>query len=58
MPKSRITVDIDLDRQGKHVGFARLPHSVNRSAYGWLPIPIVSIKNGIGRHVLLLSGSH
>jgi predicted deacylase len=58
MAKSRITVDIDLDRQGKHVGFARLPHSVNRSAYGWLPIPIVSIKNGIGRRVLLLSGSH
>lgn len=58
MAKSRITVDIDLEAQGEHVGFARLPHSVNRSAYGWLPIPIVSIKNGTGKRVLLLAGSH
>ncbi|MCS4296276.1 putative deacylase [Comamonas sp. BIGb0152] len=58
MAKSRITVDIDLEKQGKHIGFARLPHSVNRSAYGWLPIPIVSIRNGVGRRVLLLAGSH
>lgn len=58
MTKSRISVDIDLEKQGKQIGFARLPHSVNRSAYGWLPIPIVSIKNGVGRSVLLLAGSH
>ncbi|MFT4068216.1 succinylglutamate desuccinylase/aspartoacylase family protein [Paraburkholderia sp.] len=58
MTKSRIIVDIDLDKEGKQSGYARLPHSVNRSAYGWLPIPLVSIKNGSGSRVLLLAGAH
>src|SRR5690606_31474234 len=58
MGKSRITVDIDLDDAGKHAGHARLPYSVNRSAYGWLPIPIASIKNGSGPTILLMAGSH
>jgi predicted deacylase len=58
MAKSRITLDIDLAAQGKRVGHARLPHSVNRSAYGWLPIPIASIRNGKGPTVLLMAGTH
>lgn len=58
MTKSRISLDFDLAKPGKHAGYARLPYSVNRSAYGWLPIPVVSIKNGVGKTVLLLSGTH
>ncbi|MDA7417102.1 succinylglutamate desuccinylase/aspartoacylase family protein [Xenophilus arseniciresistens] len=58
MSNSRVKIDIPLDVDGKHVGYARLPHSVHRSAYGWLPIPIVSIRNGMGRTVLVMAGTH
>ena len=58
MAKSKIQVDFSLDEQGKHSGYARLPHSVHRSAYGWLPIPLVSIRNGEGPCVLLMAGTH
>ncbi len=55
---SRISTDVDFSRDGKQVGFLRVPHSVNRSAYGWLPIPVVCFRNGEGPNVLLLSGVH
>ncbi|MEO7242190.1 MAG: succinylglutamate desuccinylase/aspartoacylase family protein [Variovorax sp.] len=55
---SRITSEIDLERDGKHVGFLRVPHSVHRSAYGWIPIPIACIRNGDGPRVLLMAGNH
>lgn len=58
MSKSSVKIDISLNEDGKHVGYARLPHSVDRSAYGWLPIPLVSIRNGVGPTVLLMSGTH
>lgn len=56
--KSRITSEVDFDRDGKQQGFLRLPHSVHRSAYGWLAIPIVVIKHGEGPNVLLTAGNH
>jgi uncharacterized protein len=55
---SRITTDIDFDADGKQVGYLRLPHSVHRSAYGYLAIPIAVIKNGKGPTVLSMSGNH
>jgi len=55
---SRLVVEIDLDRDGKQTGFVRLPHSVHRSAYGWLPIPIACIRNGDGPRVAVVSGNH
>ena len=55
---SRISSEVDFDREGKHVGFLRLPHSVHRSAYGWIPIPVACIKNGAGPRVLLMAGNH
>ena len=55
---SRIEPEIDFDAQGKQTGYLRIPHSVHRSAYGWLPMPVVSIKNGDGPRVLLMSGNH
>ena len=55
---SRISSEIDFNRDGKHVGFLRLPHSVHRSAYGWIPIPIACIRNGVGPRVLLMAGNH
>jgi uncharacterized protein len=55
---SRIGNPIDFDRDGKQVGYLRLPHSVHRSAYGHIAIPIVHIGNGEGPRVLLMSGNH
>ncbi|NNK77792.1 MAG: succinylglutamate desuccinylase [Litoreibacter sp.] len=53
-----ITSEVDFDATGKRTGFLRVPHSVHRSAYGWLPVPVVSIKNGAGPTLLLLGGTH
>ena len=56
--RSLLHCDIDLQAQGMATGFVRLPHSVHRSAYGWIPIPIVSIRNGAGPRVLIVAGNH
>jgi predicted deacylase len=55
---SRLSADIDLQAEGKAAGFVRVPHSVHRSAYGWIPVPIVRIRNGEGPNVLLVAGNH
>lgn len=56
--RTRITSTIELDRPGKQEGYLRLPHSVHRSAYGHIAIPIVEIREGDGPRVLLMSGNH
>ncbi len=53
-----VVTDIDLDANGRQVGHARLPHSSHRSAYGWLPIPLASIRNGDGPVALVIGGNH
>jgi len=35
-----------------------LPSPRRFSAYGWIPIPVVCIKNGDGPRVLLMGGNH
>ena len=55
---TRLTTPIDFEAEGKQCDFIRPAHSVHRSAYGWLPLPVVSIKNGDGPTVLLMSGTH
>ena len=56
--RSRITTEINFDRDGKQQSFLKLPHSVHRSAYGWIAIPIIVIRNGPGPTVLLTAGNH
>ena len=56
--KTRITSEVDFEKDGKQQGFLRLPHSVHRSAYGWIAIPIIVIKNGSGPNVLLTAANH
>jgi uncharacterized protein len=58
MPGTLITSEVDFDTDGTAHGFLRLPHSVHRSAYGWIPIPVVSIRNGDGPTLLLMAGNH
>ena len=53
-----IFTDIDYDKDGKQVDWLYLPHSVTRSAYGAIGIPIVVIRNGPGPTVFLMSGNH
>jgi predicted deacylase len=55
---SRLRTDIDFDRKGKQRGFLTLSHSVHRSAYGLIRMPIACIANGNGPTVLLTAGNH
>lgn len=55
---TQITPTLDFEQQGKQIGWLHLPHSVTRSAYGVLPIPIAVIQNGPGPQILLTSGNH
>ena len=50
--------DVDYGRDGKQVDWLHLPHSVTRSAYGALAIPICVVRNGEGPTVFLMSGNH
>jgi len=56
--RSRIAASVDFDRDGVQHGFLRLFHSSHESAYGFIPIPIVVIRNGAGPTALLISGTH
>lgn len=58
MKKSRIESELDLTREGRQTGFLRYPYSTHESAYGWLPIPIVSLRNGSGPTILVVGGNH
>jgi uncharacterized protein len=56
--KSRIETDIDYDKAGKQVGWLHLPHSVTRSAYGNIAIPVAVVKSGQGPTALFMAGNH
>jgi len=56
--RSLIFTDIDYGRDGKQVDWLHLPHSVTRSAYGTIALPVAVIKNGEGPTVLLMAGNH
>jgi hypothetical protein len=55
---TQITSTVDFDQDGKQVGWLRVPHSVTRSAYGVLPIPIAVLRNGDGAKLMLSAGNH
>lgn len=58
MAGSLISAEIDLESEGRHSGFLRVPHSTHDNAYGWIGVPIVSLKNGAGPTVLMTAGNH
>lgn len=58
MSASRIIPEVDFDKDGVQHGFLRLFHSTHASAYGFIPIPIVVIRNGAGPTALFSSGTH
>ena len=50
--------EVDLQLEGKHHGYIRIMFSADRSAYGWIPVPLMSIKNGKGPCALLIGANH
>lgn len=58
MTSSLITAEVDFDAPGRQTGFLRVPHSVHRSAYGWIGLPIVVLNNEAGPTLLLQAGNH
>jgi uncharacterized protein len=57
-PKTLVWTSIDYEQPGKQIGFLNLEHSVTRSGYGMIRIPIGVIKNGAGPTILLMAGNH
>ena len=55
---TQITATVDYAAPGKQVGWLRVPHSVTRSAYGVVPVPIAVFNNGEGPRILLTAGNH
>lgn len=58
MSLTTVWSEVDLEAPGRRLGFVRVEHSVHRSAYGTIPIPIAVFVNGTGPTVLLMAGSH
>jgi predicted deacylase len=56
--RTKLWTTLDLDTDGKQVGTVNLPHSVTRSAYGVIPIPLAVIKNGEGPTLFVMAGNH
>jgi predicted deacylase len=56
--KSRLIAEVDFEKDGVQHGFIRLFHSTHASAYGFIPIPIVVIRNGAGPTALFTAGNH
>lgn len=49
----------DLSAPGRNLGYIRMPHSVHRSAYGQIPVPVAScVGDRDGPSVLLMAGNH
>lgn len=55
---SRISASVDYEKAGKQFGYLSIPHSRDDSAWGSLRVPVVVVKNGDGRTVLLTGGNH
>jgi predicted deacylase len=55
---TQVTSTVDFEAPGKQVGWLRVPHSVTRSAYGVIPVPVAVFNNGPGPRILLIAGTH
>ncbi len=54
----KVGCSIDLTAEGKHFGYLNVPHSHDRSAWGAVRLPIVSIRGGAGPTAVLTGGNH
>lgn len=58
MTETLITSEVDYEAEGRQTGYLRVPHSVTRSAYGFIPVPVTVLKNGAGSTMVLMGGTH
>ncbi|NNE52067.1 MAG: succinylglutamate desuccinylase [Sulfitobacter sp.] len=58
MTETQITSEVDFDAGGKQTGYLRVPHSIHRSAYGWVAVPITVIRKGDGPTLVISAGVH
>lgn len=56
--RSPVVSEVNFELEGRYQGYLRVPHSVHRSAYGWIPVPVISIRNGDGPKVVCMAGNH
>ena len=52
------TCEVDFRQEGKHHGYLRIQFSSDRSAYGWIPVPVMSIRNGDGPCAIIVGANH
>ena len=55
---TRISTDLDFERDGRQIGDLRLPFSDDSQPLGYHPIPVAVLRNGEGPSLLLLGGTH
>jgi predicted deacylase len=55
---TRLTTELDFQRDGVQSGFVSVPFSTHESAYGRIQLPIVCIRRGSGPTALLVAGNH
>jgi N-alpha-acetyl-L-2,4-diaminobutyrate deacetylase len=56
--RSRVSTDIDYERDGKQSSWLEVPNSTDDSGWGTLLMPITVVKNGAGPTLLLTGGNH
>jgi len=56
--ESLVSVDVDLERDGKQFGNLAVPQSTNSSGWAKYFVPVVVIKNGSGPTAVLFGGNH
>jgi N-alpha-acetyl-L-2,4-diaminobutyrate deacetylase len=56
--RNGIFTTIDLDRQGKQIGYFCVPQSPHEDAWGTVQVPLAVVKNDVGPTVLIEAGNH
>lgn len=56
--RNSIFTTIDLDRQGKQIGYFCVPQSPHEDAWGTVQVPLAVVKNDVGPTVLIEAGNH
>nr|WP_099060950.1 succinylglutamate desuccinylase/aspartoacylase family protein [Rhizobium sp. ACO-34A] len=56
--RNSVFTSIDLDRDGKQIGYFSVPQSPHDDAWGTVQVPLAVVKNGNGPTMLIEAGNH
>jgi predicted deacylase len=56
--RTTLSTTVPFDADGRHFGDLRLLHSDNRTAAGYIPVPLAVLRHGPGPTLLLTGGTH